>query len=76
MSGYLPKRRRFLDYTQIAAAAALMWAAFPDLSYWFLVFPSIILLVSALDRSRAGRAAWYGFVFGLGFFLPLSLIHI
>ncbi|MBS6102676.1 MAG: apolipoprotein N-acyltransferase [Actinomyces sp.] len=70
MSGYLPKRRRFLDYTQIAAAAALMWAAFPDLSYWFLVFPSIILLVSALDRSRAGRAAWYGFVFGLGFFLP------
>ena len=70
MSGYLPKRRRFLDYTQIVAAAALMWAAFPDLSYWFLVFPSIILLVSALDRSRAGRAAWYGFVFGLGFFLP------
>ncbi|WP_297556677.1 apolipoprotein N-acyltransferase [uncultured Actinomyces sp.] len=70
MSGYLPKRRRLLDYAQILVAAVLMWASFPDLAYWFLIFPSVILLVSALDRSRAGRATWYGFVFGLGFFLP------
>ncbi|MDO5034070.1 MAG: apolipoprotein N-acyltransferase [Actinomycetaceae bacterium] len=69
-ASYLPKRRRFLDYLQLALAAAMMWAAFPDQGYWFLVFPSIILLVSALDRVKVGRATWYGFVFGLGFFLP------
>lgn len=70
MEDYLPKRRRILDYIELLLAAAGMWAAFPDMSYWFLVFPAIMLLVSVLDRVKAGRATWYGFVFGLAFFLP------
>lgn len=66
----LPRRRRWWDYIELALAAAALWSAFPDVGAWFMVFPAIALFVSVIDRSKAGRATWYGFVFGLGFFLP------
>ncbi|MDO5048336.1 MAG: apolipoprotein N-acyltransferase [Actinomycetaceae bacterium] len=65
----LPQRRRWMDYSELVLAGGLMWASFPDQDVWFLIFPAITLFVSVLDRSRAGRAAWYGLLFGLGFFL-------
>ena len=65
----LPARKRWWDYIELLLAAALMWASFPDQNLWFLIFPSIMIFISVLDRSRAGRATWYGFLFGLGFFL-------
>lgn len=65
----LPKRRRWWDYIELVIAAVLMWLSFPDQNLWFMIFPSIMIFVSVLDRSRAGRATWYGFIFGLGFFL-------
>lgn len=54
------------------AGGVLMWAAFPPRSLWFLGIVSLALLAGALNgvvRFREGF--WYGFVFGLGFFLPL-----
>lgn len=54
------------------AGGVLMWAAFPPRNLWFLGILSLALLAAALSgvvRFREGF--WYGFVFGLGFFLPL-----
>ena len=55
-----------------ALGGVLMWAAFPPRDLWFLGILSLALLAAALRgvvRFREGF--WYGFVFGLGFFLPL-----
>lgn len=68
--GELPPLRRLRDYGCLAGAAAGMWASFPDVGWWFLQVPALALLVAAVDRVGATRAAWYGFAFGLAFFIP------
>ncbi|MSS83901.1 apolipoprotein N-acyltransferase [Actinomycetaceae bacterium WB03_NA08] len=63
-------RERLIGYSQLAFSALFMWASFPDVGLWFLVFPSLALLVAATDNVTVGRGAWYGFLWGIGFFLP------
>ncbi|ORM24285.1 apolipoprotein N-acyltransferase [Williamsia sp. 1135] len=49
-----------------------MWAAFPPRNLWFLGIVSLAFLAGSLGgvvRFREGF--WYGFVYGLAFFLPL-----
>lgn len=55
-----------------AASGVLMWASFPPRTLWFLAVMSLTLLALGLyGVARLRRAFWYGFVFGLAFFLPL-----
>lgn len=65
----LPPRRRLLDYIFLLLAVAGMWASFPQVSAYYLIYPSLALLVAVVDRSRLLRGTWYAFIFGLGFFL-------
>lgn len=54
------------------AGGVLMWAAFPPRNLWFLGILSLALLAGALNGvARFRDGFWYGFVYGLGFFLPL-----
>ncbi|MDO5721146.1 MAG: apolipoprotein N-acyltransferase [Actinomycetaceae bacterium] len=61
--------RRGWDYILLALGALGLWATFPDIGAWYLAAPSLALVISAVDRVRTGRAAWYGFIFGWSFFL-------
>ncbi|MCH5642773.1 apolipoprotein N-acyltransferase [Gordonia sp. ABSL49_1] len=56
-----------------AVAGVLMYGAFPPRSWWFCAVISIALLymVLTIGRPRVRTGAWLGFVFGLGFFVPL-----
>jgi apolipoprotein N-acyltransferase len=55
-----------------AVGGILMWAAFPPRNLWFLGIVSLAFLAVALkDVVRFREGFWYGFVYGLGFFLPL-----
>ncbi|MFT4125247.1 MAG: apolipoprotein N-acyltransferase [Gordonia sp. (in: high G+C Gram-positive bacteria)] len=50
-----------------------MASAFPPRNWWFMAVVSLGLLYAALTAGspRARTGAWTGFVFGLGFFVPL-----
>jgi apolipoprotein N-acyltransferase len=65
--------REFLVRTAAAVAGGiLMWAAFPPRNLWFLGILSLAFLAGSLSgvvRFREGF--FYGFVYGLAFFLPL-----
>ena len=67
--GPLPPLRRWRDYLCLALAAVGMWASFPDVDWWFLLVPSLALLVSVIDRVGAWRATWYTSLFALAFWL-------
>lgn len=54
-----------------AVAGCGMWAAFPDLSWWWLVVPSLALLFALVDHASTGRALIVVGVFGLCWWLPL-----
>lgn len=55
-----------------AVGGVAMWAAFPPRNLWFLGILSLALLAGALKGVAGFREGfWYGFVFGLAFFLPL-----
>ncbi|MDO5719529.1 MAG: apolipoprotein N-acyltransferase [Actinomycetaceae bacterium] len=72
LEGYvieLPARRRLIDYVFLILAVAGTWASFPYVGAYYLIYPSLALLVAVVDRSRLLRGTWYAFVFGLGFFL-------
>ncbi len=64
------KSKNVVGYVQVALSAALTWASFPETSLWFLLPPALALLIAAVDQVGTGRGAWYGFLWGLGFFLP------
>lgn len=67
-------RRDWLLRTVAAAGAGVaMWGAFPPRNLWFLAVVSLGVMFAVLDvgRPRARTGAWLGFVFGLGFFVPL-----
>ncbi|MDL9935925.1 apolipoprotein N-acyltransferase [Gordonia sp. ABSL1-1] len=73
----MPQRRARLIWalrTAVALVAGIaMWAAFPPHTAWFLAVVSTGLLFAALtvSRPRVRTGAWLGFVYGLGFFVPL-----
>ena len=58
-----------LDYLLLALAGLGMWASFPFVGAWYLLPVSLAVLISVVDRVSVGRASWYGFVAGWGFFL-------
>ena len=64
-------RTRLLRLAGSLAAGALMFGSFPPRSIWYSAPIGIALLVLVV-RGRAGRAAFgWGYVSGLGFFVPL-----
>ena len=68
------ERRRWLIRTVLAVLAGTgMFLAFPPRASWYLSVLSLAVLYALLtvDRPRARTGAWIGFVFGLGFFVPL-----
>ncbi|GAA0945883.1 apolipoprotein N-acyltransferase [Pseudonocardia zijingensis] len=50
---------------------ALLYLSFPPRTLWWLVFPAFALLGIVLHGRRARAGFGYGFLFGLGFLLPL-----
>lgn len=67
--GPLPPLRRWRDYLCLALAAVGTWASFPDVNWWFLLVPSLALLVSVIDRVGAWRATWYAALYALAFWM-------
>ncbi len=49
----------------------LLYLSFPPRTLWWLVLPAFALLGSVLYGRRARAGFGYGFLFGLGFLLPL-----
>jgi apolipoprotein N-acyltransferase len=54
-----------------AGGGALLYLSFPPRPLWWLVLPAFALLGTVLYGRRARAAFGYGFLFGLGFLLPL-----
>ena len=63
-------RLRAAQYLKIVGSGLLMWAAFPELSLWLMAFPSLVLLFSAVTETSLPRAAWYGALWAMVFFVP------
>jgi apolipoprotein N-acyltransferase len=53
------------------AGGALLYLSFPPRTLWWLVLPAFALLGIVLYGRRARAGFGYGFLFGLGFLLPL-----
>lgn len=45
--------------------------AFPEFGWWPVAFVSVALLSIAVDGRRSRTGAWLGYLYGLGFMLPL-----
>ncbi|SIR89760.1 apolipoprotein N-acyltransferase [Williamsia sterculiae] len=56
-----------------AVAGVLLWAAFPPRNLWYLAVLSTAAFAGLLRwrRPRVRTGLWWGFVYGLGFYLPL-----
>jgi apolipoprotein N-acyltransferase len=54
-----------------AGGGALLYLSFPPRTLWWLVLPAFALLGIVLYGRRARAGFGYGFLFGLGFLLPL-----
>jgi apolipoprotein N-acyltransferase len=63
-------RRRWAAMLALAGGLLGM-LAFPRPGIWPLAFLSVALLSIAVDGRRSRTGAWLGFVYGLGFLLPL-----
>lgn len=48
----------------------LLFSAFPDIGWWIAAPVSIAFLVIAIRHASARGAFWYGWLFGIAFFLP------
>ena len=67
----------WLDLALVALSGAAMWAAFPALSLWYLVVPSLALLIGLVDRVSPLRAGAYAALWTMVFFMPhISWIQI
>ncbi|PPK62781.1 apolipoprotein N-acyltransferase [Actinokineospora auranticolor] len=70
-----PARRRWLPVSLrsllVAAAGALVYLSVPPRVLWWLAPVGFAVLWFVLHGRRARGAFWYGFVFGLGFMVPL-----
>lgn len=47
-----------------------MWSAFPDVSLWMMIVPSLATMLWLLDGVGLRGAFFYGFLFGAAFWLP------
>ena len=54
-----------------AGGGVLLYASFPPRTVWWLAVPAFALLGAALYGRRARAGFGYGYLFGLGFLLPL-----
>jgi apolipoprotein N-acyltransferase len=54
-----------------AGGGVLLYLSFPPRTLWWLVLPAFALLAIVLHGRRARAGFGYGFLFGLGFLLPL-----
>jgi apolipoprotein N-acyltransferase len=63
--------RRLLPAATVALSGALLYVSFPPRALWWLALPAFALLGRAL-RGRTWKAGFgLGYLFGLGFLLPL-----
>jgi apolipoprotein N-acyltransferase len=71
----VPPGRRWaaLAARSVAAVAggALLYLSFPPRTTWWLVLPAFALLAIVLHGRRARAGFGFGFLFGLGFLIPL-----
>ena len=62
---------------QCMASGAIAVLAFSPFGYWPLVIPSLLGLYALLDKATPKQAAWRGFGYAMGLFLPgLWWIHV
>src|SRR5262245_1529391 len=54
-----------------AVSGVLLFLSFPPADCGWIAFVALLPLLAAARRARPGRAALYGFVAGIAFFLPL-----
>ncbi|HEY0814697.1 MAG TPA: apolipoprotein N-acyltransferase [Pseudonocardia sp.] len=71
-----PRRRRLPPAAAARAAAAvgaglLLYASWPPRTLWWLALPAFALLGVLVYGRRARAGFGYGFLFGMGFLLPL-----
>lgn len=66
-----PARATWLRMAASAAGGLVLYAAFPPSGLWWLAPPGIALFVLTIYRRRARAGFGYGFLFGLGWLLPL-----
>ncbi|MGW0930567.1 apolipoprotein N-acyltransferase [Streptomyces sp. NPDC002644] len=63
--------RRFLPAVTAALSGLLLYASFPPRTLWWLALPAFALLGLTLRGRRWKPALGLGYLFGLGFLLPL-----
>jgi len=54
-----------------AGGGLLLYASFPPRTLWWLALPAFALLGAALQGRSVRAGFWHGYLFGLGFLLPL-----
>ena len=59
-----------VDLVLLGVSGAALWAAFPGLSLWYLVVPSLAILVGVVDRVSPVRGGLYAAFWAMVFFLP------
>lgn len=68
LTEFLQKQRRMLPSFFVLFLGVISAFAFPPYSFFPAWFLALALFFHLLSSSKAGHAAWYGFVFGLGQF--------
>lgn len=72
-----PVKSKLLTSLFAMASGALAVLAFSPFDYWPLVIPSLLGLYALLDKANPKQAAWRGFGYAMGLFLPgLWWIHV
>lgn len=70
-----PRRRSWLPFGArvlgAAGSGALLYLSFPPRTVWWLAIPAFALLAVVLHGRRPKAGFGYGFLFGMGFLLPL-----
>ncbi|MGL5288524.1 MAG: apolipoprotein N-acyltransferase, partial [Aeromonas sp.] len=70
-------RSKILLSLSALACGAIAVLAFSPFGYWPLVIPSLLGLYALLDNATPKQAAWRGFGYAMGLFLPgLWWIHV
>ncbi len=58
-------------------AGALLPLAFAPFSWWLVVIVSLLLLLMSIQNVSATRAAWRGYLFGIGYFgIGVSWVYV
>ncbi|QWW18684.1 apolipoprotein N-acyltransferase [Schaalia sp. 19OD2882] len=62
--------RLLVDVVLVVLAGVGLWLSFPAWDLWWLLVPSMALVISRVDCSSPSRAAFLAMVFGCAFWLP------